>query len=295
MGALSRFLRKRQQKDYELYDRPSKMYKTVSNISIAGVFIACTILVFAFAGYFKLTPFVFGLVGTIFIICFACLFILPWVRIYEKYEFKKTSLIFMISLMVCAVLWAICLYMGIDVFNKIAADSDKALSATISTVNIIKFTLIATVQILIASFVGQTIVKYRKTLVPFQIITYISYLFVDFYITFLLVCVQLNTEGLSINEHISILGNRLILTLFALSLVFMAISSVVIKRMEARRIQEHVADTYIEATAEEKVEEKINESKTAEDKLEEIKNLLNKNLITQEEYDKKREEILKDL
>ena len=100
MTALTRFLRRRREKDYKNGEQQSKLYRTITNVAIIGTFLACGILVLALFKMFAMTSTIFGIVATIAIVSIACLMLLPWIRIYEKGEFKKTAIVFMIFIAV---------------------------------------------------------------------------------------------------------------------------------------------------------------------------------------------------
>lgn len=291
MTALTRFLRKRREKDYKSGESVSKFYKSVTTTSIVGVFLTCGILVLAFAGVFKLTTFLFGLIATLSIVSIACLLLLPWIKTFERKEFKKTATVFMIFIAVCALLWIISVYLGINLYVK----AKNNLSADLSgTLKFIKVTLILSLQLLTSSLVASTIVKFRKSMIFLQIVTYASNLYFDIFVTYFLICFQITSKGLEISEGIKILGNKTILTIFALAVVYMIISSAVMKRIEARRFIQAVDDNYYGDGTRREIAEQNNEP-TIEEKLESLKSMFDKGLISQEEYDSKKSEILKDM
>ena len=236
MSALTRLFNKQREKYDNQNEKQSKLYKIITSISIFGIFAACAIIVFAITGYIKMSSFIFGVIASIFIVCAGCLLILPWVRSYDKYKFKKTAIIFMIAIGICVLLWLVCLFIGIDIYNKSKAISEIDSGYLLMMLNIVKYTLIISIQILVASFIAQTIIKYQKSMIAFQVITYASYLFSDFYITFLLSCLKLSSAGFEISQNISFLLNKLVLTILALSVIFAAISNGIIKRMDARKL-----------------------------------------------------------
>ena len=163
-----------------------------------------------------------------------------------------------------------------------------------------------------ASLVAETIIRYRNKMVVFQAITYLSNLFFDFYVTFFLGCLSISSKGVSLSENVKILGNKFMVVTFAISILYMAISSAIMKKQEAKRMTLAIQENYnidgskrgpkqrtvkemIGDKTEEKEEDQVQVNQKPEEKLESLKNMLDKNLISQEEYDKKREEILKDM
>lgn len=293
MSALTRFLNKRKMKQNKNLEEQSKLYRLVSNISIFGVFIAVGLLVLGIFKIFTMNTFMFGVISTIAIISISCLLILPWIRIFEKGEQKKVAIIFMIFVLVCTVLWLISVYMGIGIYQKAKAGTDGK-SSLINTLRFVKITLIVSLQFLMSSLIASTVIKYRNKMVIFQGITYLSNVFFDFYVTCFLLCLSISSDkGLEISEKIKFLGNKFIVVMFILSIIYMAISSKVMQSVEERRFKHVVEDNYnIDGTAR---IEKPEQNNSLEEKLEALKNMFDKNLISQEDYDKKREEILKDM
>ena len=71
-----------------------KLHKIVSTVSISGIFIAAAILVCAMTEIISMNRFVFGIIGTIFIICLALSTSLYWVRKLNQMISKKQPLCF---------------------------------------------------------------------------------------------------------------------------------------------------------------------------------------------------------
>ncbi len=298
MSALTRFFRKKQEKDIQNGDEDNRLYKLVSNIAIIGVFVSVAILVLGIFKIFEMNSFIFGIVATIAVLSIACFLLLPWVRRFGKGENKKISLVFMALIIACAVLWLVCVYMFIGIYNKSKIEGFESKSL-VTPLNFVKATLIISMQFLMASLVAETVIRYRKKMIVFQAITYLSNLFFDFYITFFLGCLSISNEGMALSDKAKILGNKFMVVMFVISIIYMAISSAIMKKQEAKRFTLAVQDNYDidgqRRSKDQKAEEVQPAVQSPEEKLESLKNMLDKNLITQEEYDKKREEILKDM
>ncbi len=278
-----------------------KVYKLISSFSILGIFAAVAIIVFAFNGALRMSPALFGFVGTILIVCSALSMSLYWIKRIEKKEFKRTAIVFLSMIAVCALLWIICLWVAVSLYNSAKNGDDNTVKRLVGTINFIKATLIVTLQFFVASFVAQSITRLGKSMLIFQIVSYISYLFFDFYITFTLTCVKLSSsKGLTVSSNIDMLWSKTMITLLVLSIIYVGISTGIMKSMERKM----VAREYAEDVAKEDKDSNKGQTKTdnsaskTEDpteKLKKLKELLDKNLITQEEYDAKRAEILKDM
>lgn len=294
MSALTRYLNRRKNRDFQNGEKPSGLYRLVTNISIISVFVAVGLIVISVAGIIKMNTFLFGLIATIAIVSIACLLLLPWVRVYEKGEHKMIAIVFLVLIALCALLWLIAVYMGIGIYVKIR-DNISADETGLATLKFVKVTLIISLQLLVASLIAGTIIRYKSKMLVFQIITYLSNLFFDIYVTCFLLCLSIVPEkGLQISKNIKLLGNKIALTLFILSILYMIISSKVMQVIESRRFRNAVEDNY-EIDGSEKVQESAKTQESAEQKLESLKNMLDKNLISQEEYDKKKAEILNDM
>ena len=299
MSALTRLLRKKRENQSQNPEPQSQLYKVVHNIAIFGTFTAIAIIVLAIFGLLKLSTFIFGLTATIVIVSVGCLMILPWLKIFEKGQNKKIAIVFMCFVIVCTVLWLICLYLGIYIYEGIKSQTANK-ETLIYTLKLIKITLIISLQFIVTSLVASTIIKYKKQMILFQIITYISNLFFDLYLTCFLLCVTISSEkGLIISENISFLFNKVVLALFALSVIYMALSSKIMQNVEEKRFKTAMDENYdmygeqinhTEILKEQKAPQNIIEAR-----LEKLQSMLDKKLITQEEFDEKRKEIIKDL
>ena len=299
MSALTRFLRKRKEKQAASSEPKSKFYQIANNIAIFGSFIAIALFVLGLFKIIPMTSFMFGITSTIALISIGCLMILPWLRNFEKGRSKKISIVFMCLIAVCTLLWIICVYMGIDLFNKSKTESVSK-ESLLNTLNFVKITLIISLQFLTLSLIANTIIKYRKNMIVFQAITYLSNLFFDIYVTCFLLCIKISpTKGLEISKSISFLSNKVIVVLFILSIIYMILSSKIMQTIEERRLKFAVEEDYnFDGTKKDNLDEQTEEQteeQTPEERLEKLKSMLDKNLITQEEFEEKRKEIIKDL
>ena len=119
MSALTKFLRKRREKQAMQSEPDSRLYRTISMTAILGSFVIAGLLVLAITQVFKMNSTIFGFLGTLGFFCVGCLLILPWIKKLEKGEFRKTSIVFLCFVVVCVLLWIISLWMGISIYNQI--------------------------------------------------------------------------------------------------------------------------------------------------------------------------------
>ena len=177
MSATTRLIRKNDQHKLQ-----SKFYKIVNSIAILSLFITVGLLVFTFSGVISKTALVFRAIFSIGLFSLGCYLFLPWLITYEQGEHKKVSLVFMILVGVCALLWIICANLVISLYNSAIANTAVENSA-LTTLKVLQVSAIISFQILTASLIAGTIIKYKKDFIVFQILMYISNLFFDFYLS----------------------------------------------------------------------------------------------------------------
>ena len=284
-----------------------KLYRTISSIAIAGLFLAVGIIILAVMQMFNMSVTLGCSVAVIAIICSSCLIALPWIRLIERGEFKRTSIVFLCLDIVCGLLWIVCAILVSSIITK-SINGTMTETYTYNTLRLIKVTLVITVQFFVSSFIGTGITKYRSTMVAFQVIAYLSYLLFDFFVSIILFCVEFSGGEINFNSELfAVINNRPMWTLFVVSIFYCAISSGIMNRQVLRRAKNMADDAFMDSVKDEvelrkaqregkdvvDLTEAKNES--AEEKLEKLKNMYEKELITKEEYEEKRKNILKDM
>ena len=117
---------------------------------------------------------------------------------------------------------------------------------------------------------------------------YASHLYVDFFVTFFICCLTISNNAFEISESISFLGHKAVYVIFILALLYVMISSAVVKRIETKKVAQ-VAEDH------DKIINQQAPTQTAEEKLAKLKEMYDKELITKEEYQAKKAEIIKEL
>lgn len=272
------------------------IYKLVQTIAIVGVFVVVGILVLGFTGVLTLSSGLFVTAGVIGVICGCCLLASPWVRRIERNEFKILSWVFIGLIIACCILWVICVFefqqlylMGKD---NITNDTDLNTKRLEGMLKFFKACAIISIQFVTASTIASTIVKYQKSYIPVQAIMYISHAFVDFYVTFFVCCFTISNGSFAISDSIDTLANKALYVPFILCVCYVALAGAVVKRIEAKRVVNLANDHY--NNGEQKAVEPTKKQESAEEKLANLKALYEKDLLTKEEYEAKRSEILKD-
>ena len=280
-----------------------KLYRALSTVAYVGVFAAFAIMIFSIVLHWNMNAYLWGAVASIAILSLGIISSLPWIRRIEKKEFKVVSLVFAIFIAACVLLWLVCLWMIVVIIGTQNAES------AIWFAQFLKITIIVSLQLMVATFVGNVIIKCGKTMLAIQVISDLSYLFVDFYLSYLLICISIDplaSSPVSINtDALGVLGKGWMVALFVLALVYCLISNAIIKSVENRRVKAIAEDFVLKAQEQSQAQttvninvvggEKVEAKETAEQKLAKLKDLYDKQLITESDYNKKRDEILKDL
>ena len=302
MGFFNTRHRRNRRNDIERLDRGlsmeqrfregGKLYKILATISMVGIFLAAGILVLAGTGVFKISAGVFGTIAMIGILCLALISMLPWVRRFERNEYKSVAIAFMAVISTCAVLWIVSDWLIVAMVNNH--------NAGVALLWFVKIAIILSLQLMVADVVAVMLLRFGKSYLPFQIITYLSYAFIDFYLTFLLCCIHINGGDIKLSPAFGALGGKAMITLIVLAVVYAAISSSILRFVQQRRLRNMVMDyhegklSYVDQ--EEAEEPKAEEPKeTPEEKLEKLKKLYEQELISKEDYEAKKAEIVKDL
>lgn len=273
-----------------------KIYKSIQTIAIIGLLVALSLLVLAFSEVLTFSSGLLVLIASIATVCGCCLLACPWIRRLENNDFKILSYVFLGLIFVVCVLWVICIFQ-IQRIYKLAGDEtltdEEGSKAMIGILRFFKVSAIISIQFVTASTIASTIAKYRKTYLPIQAIMYASHLFVDFYVTFFMCCITTVNGELKINDNLEILGSKFMVVLFVLALLYVIITNAVLKRIEGKRMVNLTED--ISRGKDISHEASDTKPETAEDKLKSLKTMYEKDLITKEEYEAKRSEIIKDL
>ncbi len=264
------------------------LYKLLTTLGIAGIFIAVGYFVFQ-TSYGHITAMQVLITALILIVSVGCLLCLPWSKWISEKRYRIVSWVFIGVIGVTIILWLIS---AILIYNIIITQ-DVNEAKTITLLNFLKVVFIISFQTLVANMIGRTFLTYKKSLIVFQIVMDLSYLFLDFYICYALSGIKMSTSGVDWTANTGLLTNHLVLTLLTLSILYIGISNAilrVVERRKAARGRGGLGDAFVDAMEENDVQP--SNKKTAEEKLAELKTMLDKNIITQEEYDKKRKDII---
>lgn len=287
--------------------KDGKIYKIVQLTSISVFLIALILLILKVFQLLDINYKAIGVVLSVGVIGLAGFITLPWVRIFESIkekQFKITAIVFMALTGVCAILWIASVWQLVGIFENVVEDmEDELITSLVNSFNIIRASLIVSLQFVIASGIATNIVKYRKTLLPFQIMYGVSSLYMDFYFTLLLTSITVTQSGVTINPTATFFLTywQWLTALLIIAVALSIFPGIIFRRADRRRLlaakKEHIKELAEEA--EEKKDEPASQpaasNDTTEEKLQKIKALLDNGLITQEEYDAKRADILNEI
>lgn len=275
-----------------------KLYKLVQLLSISIFLIAAVLLIFRLFGILETGSTANGIICTVGVIGLGGFTALPWVRVFEGFKDKRyriTAIVFLVVAGVCVILWIICVWLIVGLINEaMNGDFEKIITDLLSSLNIIRASIIVSLQFVVASYIAKNIIKYNKTLLPYQVLAGLSQLFLDFFICLVLTAITITTEGVEFSKSAVLLTNRWTWALLVIAVILGAFPSVVFRRTDRRNMMKYAAKDLKEVVGDDDGEKApaANATATLDEKLAKIKDLLDKGLITQEEYDKKREDIL---
>lgn len=290
--------------------KDGKIYKLLQLLSISVFLAVAVLLVFE---VFKLLPInatANGFIISVGVVGLGGMVALPWVRVFESFKDEKpiriTAIVMLSVIGVCVILWIICVWLIVSIVKNFDI---KSLAYVANSFNAIRATLIASLQFVIASNITMNVVKYRKTLLPYQIMSAVAKLFIDVWFILAFLAFSINAKGdFEINKAASIFTNRWMWAFLVIAVLLTGFPSYIFRRTDRKNLLKAKNQTLKEDLKEmlgvddKKPSENQTENKPAqanaagggsvEDKLKKIKDLLDNGLITQEEYDAKRADIL---
>lgn len=274
------------------------LLKLLTNVSLYLMLFIIAIIVVSLFGYISLGA---GLVKLLLVLCVICAstwLAMPWARrLQSDSKLKTVSIVFLSLVGVLAVLWIIGIFMSanlIEIISKAVSNEVEEgvlAESTTAVARYLKWVVVIFIQFILANFIATTIIKYGKEKLPYQVILYVCGLFLDVFFVKVLFLFKITEDYSLVVNNGEFFESKFVWLLFVLSVIILIASSAFNKRYEKRRRKEIESG---EITPQQnKKQEDSRES--IEGKLEKLKNLLEQKLITQEEYDAKRQEILKEL
>lgn len=270
-----------------------KLYRLIQTIAIVGMFVSVALVIMMGFEYIKYSSGMLALVLIILVVSVCCMMTLPWVKVLSKSEFKILCYVMFGLIGISFILWAIDIVVAINLID--AAKASNSNFNSVASLNFLKISLILTFQVVVATLVASCAVKYRKTMLIFQVITYISNAFIDFYGSYALACIKITKDGINFVGNTTFLTNKITVMFAVMALAFVIISNWIVKRMDKRKQRDALDPMYEDIGKKSKTTAPASEGKSVQAQLKELKSLLDQNLITEEEYAKKRDDLINQL
>lgn len=271
-----------------------KLYRLVQLLAISVFLIAVVLIILEIFQILPMSANANGVVFSIGVVGLGGMVALPWVRVFEGFKDKRyriTAIVFLSIAGVCVILWIICVWLIIGLVKQVTTDMDLSiLKNLIRSLNTIRASIIVSLQFVVASYIAKNIIKYNKTLLPYQVLAGLSQLFIDFFVCLVLTAITITTKGVGFSKTAYLLTNRWTYALLAIAVVLGAFPNVVFRRTDRRNAMKYAAKDLRETLYDDS--DSADSTGSSDKKLKKIKELLDKGMITQEEYDRKREDII---
>lgn len=272
-----------------------KTYRIIQTCSIIGLFASVALVVMMTFGFLPSNSVTLCLVSIVAIISTSCMLIMPWIKQLGRGEFKTLCYVMFGLTIACCLLWIADIIAMTKMLNGNNSDS-----ANFVIMRFLKISLIISFQFIVANTIASTFVRFKKSMIAFQVITYISNLYIDLYGSYALACIQIANGDIKFVGNAQFVTSKISVMFAVMALLFVVISAAVIQRMDKRRRADTLAPIYEDVKKSNSTEtqsaEKIESpAQSVQEKLKELKSLFDNNLITEEEYEKKRQEYLNQL
>ncbi len=266
------------------------IFKLLSYVAIIGIFVDIAVFALALARAIPFTSTLLMWMAIVAVVCVGALQALPWIKYLIKKENKVISIVNLCFVGLQVILWVTSIVIIISIWNGLKAGNTE-LGNYAGRINFTRVALFITIQCIVASTVMSTIMRYKKKWIPFQIVNYISILYIDFYLSALMFCFTVTADGLGISRGLYIIANTIVLTLFFIALAYVVLSNSILNGGRRRRRRSLLANTEL-GGEEETPKAKETTQPSAKERLENLKEMLDQGLITEEEYNEKRADIL---
>lgn len=273
-----------------------KVYKIITTCVILGLFFDVGLLTLGIMeGWFAAAPFMILLLAIIGILCMTATLSLLWIRHLERKELQTLSYVMLGILGFAAIMW---IAIAGVVYSLIRNPEGNPLAK----MNFIRIGLIISFQVVEAIIISSTWARYRKNYLVFQIIMYVSNLFVDLWCSLLFSAIALQDGNVVLREGITkLIFSHGMVVMLVLFVVYVIISNSILKTIEDRKMRQIRYDL-TQGTADNRDFDApadadatpVSENAT-EAKLEKLKDLYEKKLISEEEYNEKKAKILEEM
>ncbi len=275
------------------------IFKLISYLSIGSLIAMLGLFVLIIMDFIPFNRFMFVLIGVLTVVSLTMSLATPWAKRNSEGKNKVLSYVMLGLIGLAMILWIIVVFLLLGIYNKIVANSVTTKNIAVA-VNFIQACIIITLQVVFASVIALKISNFGKENMVLQVLTYLGYVIIDFFACYLVTRITFNNDGIKFHS-LTLLTNKASITILIFAVIIVGVvegfNKGRIKRMQKDQAEQGLAGELKgkKQTKINQTESQSNKAEDAEAKLEKLKALLDKNLITQEEYDKKKQEIIKDL
>lgn len=296
-------------------NRFKSIFRAIQTTSILILFACVAILISGMINHFltagvTLTLFIF------IIISLGVILSMPWIARVKLPNQRILSIVLLSLIGVSSLMWVIS---AIFIYLLYKNGETYTVNTIWGFINFIRISLIVSFQAIEANLISLCIIRFKKQYIAFQAIMYASYLFVDFWFSMLFSGFKFDTASMTpyFAPYLPSILSAGMITVLVIAIIYIVIANAIINSIEARKngdyydnrgrrrrrsvfhdaLMESVTDIddqeLTKNNKETKTETKAEVS--AEEKLAKLKELLDKKLITEEEYNKKREKIIEEM
>lgn len=296
----------------------SKAYRLVRILVIFAAIMAAAFLVIGIMVEDFRKPWVFEFCLVVFALCAGGALCLPWITQFhrdkkqaekgEKLAAWRKPLIFVAFglIALCTVLWVISVFtIGDPTLQAVIESNSEGIE--LGSFNFLRAAIVMTAQVAVLSIVGTGILRYGKTqYLPLRIIMYIALGYLDIWLSWLTVSITL--EGIE-NGTVYPISVTLLWVIAILAAVGLFAAASIIAQQRRKKELELIMKGDVAALTEGDVELLGTQANTAnmfrtetnsngasksspEEQLERIAELRDKGIITEEEYRRKRQDII---
>ena len=295
------------------------VHRSIQTASILVLFACVAVLISGIFNKF-LTAGLTLTLSIFIIISLGAILCLPWLARVSDSKQRVFSIVMLALLGGSAILWVIS---AIFIYLLYKNGETYSANTVVIFLNFVKACMIISFQAIEANMISLCIIKFKKQYIPFQAIMYASYLFVDLWVSIVLAGVKINTgNGVEFSPVLPSFFSAGMITVLVIAIIYIIIANAIINSIEARKngeyydirgrrrhrgaaltgalmdsftdIEDYDTNNKKSENAEQAKTETKNEA-SVEEKLAKLKDLLDKNLITEEEYNQKKAKILEEM
>lgn len=296
----------------------NSIFRTLYAISLIGIFLSVALIILAVTK--TIDGPLFKIAGIVMILCLSCTMIIPWLRIIlndrQKAEnpgrynvLRIISYCFIGLTAVCCILWIAAVFVSGNLTTAVHNDDPAKFAACL---RFFKFAIIITIQVAIITLIATTILRLGKKYIILQTIAYLSGIFLDICLIIVFASIGITSGGdFKVDDSLFIFTYKAMWVSMIIAGVFLAISVGMLSSIRWRKrgyrygygrrpARLDTIDDMIEATEgpEEHapdIQPVVNSAKSVPDKLADLKLMLDNGLITEEEYARKRQQIIDEM